>query len=272
MKYLKPSLIIVFGVSLMSFGPPNCNLFDSDCKSACHLAEEAITYPQGSWQSQTLFDQSIKNCPTFAYSYFEKAVPYAKRGSMDTWKVLIDKAVELEPVDYLSQRAWYHFFFTHNYKSALEDLEVLQDIYKDIDIGETGDGLYHLNVMKALCLKGLGEKQKAIACIENQLAKTDHYLGMYDYLHLGVLYLEEGQVDKALACLDKQLEHYDFSEVHYYIAHCLKLMNNDSVEVRAHLNKALMLYKAHEKMHNSYRQLVDEIYEQDIIDALKMME
>jgi len=272
MKYLKTSVALVFGASLMSFGPPNCNLFDKDCKSACILAGEAITYPQGSKQSQILFDQSIDNCPTFDYSYFEKSVPYAKRGSMDEWIKMIDKAVELNPVEYLGQRAWYHYFFTHNYKNALKDLEVLQDLYKDADIGETGDGLYHLNIMKGLCLKGQGAHYKAIECMELQLQKEDHYLGMYDYLHLGVLYLETGQIHKAITNFKKQLSEYDMSEVHYYMALALKQIQKDSKESEMHLNMALSLYRAHEKMHNSYRQLIDEIYEQDIIDALKAYE
>jgi len=268
MNYLKPGLTIALGLSFLSFGPPNCNLFEGDCKDACLFAEKAITYPQGSWKSQTLFDRSINACETFAYSYYEKAVPYAKRGSMDEWIVLINKAVELNPVEYLGQRAWYHFFFTHNYEKSIEDIAALQALYKTGDIGETGDGLYHLNIMKALCLKGMGETQKAIQCMEDQLAKSDHYLGMYDYLHLGVLYLESGQEQKALMNLNKQQEHYNISEVHFYMAKTLKRIQKESTEAKIHLEKALSLYRAHEKMHNPYRQLVDEIYEQDIVDAL----
>lgn len=268
MQKLKLTTVIVLGSSLLSFGPPNCNLFEGDCNKACTLAENAIQYPQGSKPSQQLFDQSIENCPTFAYSYYEKAVPFAKRGAMDEWKILIDKAVELEPVEYLGQRAWYHFFFTHNYEKAIEDINTLQDFYKDGDIGETGDALYHLNIMKGLCLKGLGKHQEAITCMEEQMAKPDHYLGMYDYLHLGVLYLETGNYTKAETCFNKQIEHYEISEAYYYRALLIKQFEKVKSDTVSDLKRALTLYKQHEKMHNSYRQLIDEIYQQDIIDEL----
>lgn len=269
MNYLKTiSLSLILGGAFVSFGPPNCNLFEGDCKDACKEAEHAIMHGQGSRASQIHFDKSIELCPTFAYSYYEKAVPFAKRGYMDESMALMDKAVEHNPAEYLGHRGWYHFFFMHNYKAAIKDIETLQELYGKDDIGVTGDAMYHLNVMKGLCYKGLGQKVKAIRCIEDQMAKKDHHSGLYDYLHLGVLYLENGNLQNALEILTIQIEQDPWSEAYYYRAQVYKQLQG-SEKCIADLNQALVQYKKGDKLKNSYRQIVDEIYELDIIEALE---
>ena len=184
--------IIVMLIVCSSYGPPNCNLYKEDegCYNACKEAEKAVMHSQGSKASQEHFDKSIESCPNFDYSYYEKAVPYAKRGLMKEWKIMIDEAVKLNPKEHLANRGWYHFYFMHNYEAAIKDIERLDELL-DYDIGYTGDAIYHLNIMKALCWKGLGETQKAIEIINAQIRKADHDLGLYDYLHLGVALLHK---------------------------------------------------------------------------------
>ncbi len=272
MKYFKVlGLSIIVGGSFLSFGPPNCNLFEDDCKEACVEAEQAIMHSQGSKASQIHFDKSIELCPTFAYSYYEKAVPFAKRGSVSEWNKLMDNAVKYNPEEYLGQRGWYHFFFMHNYQASITDIERLQTLYGDTDIGVTGDAMYHLHILRALCYKGLGEKQKAIDCIETQMAKADHYLGFYDYLHLGVLYLEMDKPEKAIEVLTQQIESNEWSEAYFYRGKAY-LQLHDTDRFIQDTKQALELYRKGDKMHNSYRQLVDEIYESDILEALEKAE
>jgi tetratricopeptide (TPR) repeat protein len=265
--------IIILGIIFLvcsSYGPPNCNLYkeDKDCYNACKEAEKAIMHSQGSKASQEHFDESIKSCPTFDYSYYEKAVPYAKRGLMREWKEMIDKAVEINPKEHLSNRGWYHFFFMHNYESAIEDIEHLDELV-DYDIGHTGDAIYHLNIMKGLCWKGLGQLEKAIAIIEQQIEREDHDIGLYDYLHLGVLYFQNGDFDLALETLEKQIILNDLSEIYYYIALSMKA-KNDFEGCRHNLEKSLKYYKEEKSMSNPYRQMVDEIFLIDIENEMTM--
>jgi len=255
---------VIVVIICSSYGPPNCNLYkdDKECYEACIEAEKAVMHGQGSKASQEHFDKSIQHCPSFDYSYYEKAVPYAKRGLMREWKIMIDKAVELDPKEHLSNRGWYHFFFMHNYEAAIKDIERLDEML-DYDIGTTGDGTYHLNVMKALCWKGLGERQKAIEILTAQLNNKNHDAGLYDYLHLGVLYLENKEYELALQNLDNQIEVNDLSEIYYYKAMCLKQLNKVD-EYKANLKKSLEYYEKDKSMSDPYRQLIDEIYRSDI--------
>ncbi|NOT36609.1 MAG: tetratricopeptide repeat protein [Saprospiraceae bacterium] len=257
-------LIVAISFICTNYGPPNCNLYKADarCYKACNEAEMAITFAQGSRKSQEHFDKSIQSCPSFDYSHYEKAVPYAKRGLMKEWKVMIDEAVRLDPKEHLGTRGWYHFFFMHNYEAAIKDIEKLDSLI-DYNIGFTGDADYHLNIMKALCWKGLGKTEKAITIIHEQMAKKDHDIGLFDYLHLGVLYLEMGNYENALEILDKQIEINNLSEIYFYKALCYKQLNIKD-EYKSNLEKALKLYKRGSKMSNPYRELVDEIYLSEI--------
>lgn len=259
--------IIILGIIFLicsSYGPPNCNLYKDDegCYNACKEAEKAVMHSQGSKASQEHFDKSIKSCPTFDYSYYEMAVPYAKRGLMKEWKEMIDKAVEINPKEHLSNRGWYHFFFMHNYEAAIADIEQLDELV-NYDIGHTGDAIYHLNIMKALCWKGLGEIEKAIVIIKQQMASEDHDIGLYDYLHLGVLQFQNGDFESALENLGKQISVNDLSEIYYYKALCLKAIGSN-LEYIQNLEKSLEYYKTEKSMSNPYRQMVDEIFLIDI--------
>lgn len=264
----KITLLLSIYILCSSYGPPNCNLYKQQeaCYQACKEAEMAIRYPQGSKRSQQYFDQSISHCPSFDYSHYEKAVPYAKRGLMKDWKEMIDEAVRLDPKEHLATRGWYHFFFMHNYEAAIQDLDALEQLVK-YDIGYTGDGYYHLNIMKALCWKGLNQPQKAIALITQQVESANYSPGLYDYLHLAVLHLETGDIDAALHYLQLQVDANDVSEVYYYKALCMKQLNQPEAH-QSNLEQALSYYDTENTMANPYRQLVDEIYRIDIEEEM----
>lgn len=139
------------------------------CYEACVTATEGEA-GQGTKASQLQFDKAIELCPSFDYAYFEKAVPYLKRGDFITWRKLIDKAVELNPTGHLGYRGWCKYQFIRDYRGAIRDLEKL-DSLTSFDIGYSINGDYQLNIAKALCYKALGQKTKAIEIIENQITQ-----------------------------------------------------------------------------------------------------
>lgn len=67
----------------------NCDVYKMEnnqaCYEACIIATED-TYGQGTKRSQLNFDKAIALCPNLDYAYFEKAVPYLKRGEFVTWR------------------------------------------------------------------------------------------------------------------------------------------------------------------------------------------
>lgn len=231
---------------------------NESCYRACLLATEAES-GQGSRKSQLKFDEAIELCPTFDYAYFEKAVPYLKRGEFLSWKELIDKAVQLNPSAHLGYRGWCRFQFLRDYKGAIEDLETLKSLMS-YDIGYSMNGNYHLNTVLALSYKQLGNNSRAIEIMETHITSSDYVQWTYEYLHLGVMYLETGDFQRAINYLLKQIENNDYlSETYYYLAMSYSEEGNYD-EYLKNLIKAKEFYEADKKLSDSYTTPVDKIY------------
>lgn len=258
-KYYLSLLILVVYSNLQS--QVNCNVMQSDdCKKACELFNYWGEY-QGLRESQEGFDKAIELCPNFANSYMEKSVPYLKRGDFISWKVLIDKAVNLDPAKYLGYRGWCRYQFLRDYKGAIVDIEALEKIYPTGYLGYSANGDYELHIAKAICYSALGQKDKAISIIENQLAKKEHNVGLFDYYQLGVTYFELSKYDKALENFEKQSKQYDFAENIYFKSKVAKIRNKDYLDLK---KMALKSYDEGKTIKDGYTHHFNKVYRAEI--------
>lgn len=266
--------ILLFSIVLFStmpcFAQPNCEAFkyygDTLKYKACKVAETAHKHYQFSREFQAIMDRAIAIDPTFDYAYSEKSVAYLKSGDFLGWKPLIDKAVSLNPRGNLGYRGWCRYQFFRDYRGAIADIERL-DSLMDSNIGFSVNGDYHLNIAKALCYKAIGKKNKAIDIIEQQLKEPQHELGLYDYLHLGVLYLENQEWDKAIQLFQLQSQRNELAENQYYLGLAYKNLGQPDAQQKA-LQKALDLYDKERRMFDPYTAHMDKIYRADIEQAL----
>lgn len=275
MKYLLP-LFSVMGMLLWlgaTFtAKPNCEAYKGNdlCYKACQECMVAISFRQGSYNSQDHFDKAIELCPTFDYAWYEKAVPYLKRGQFIEWKRLIDQAVTLNPTEHLGYRGWCRYQFLRDYEGAIADIEELESLVK-YDIGFSVNGDYHLVIAKALCYKALGQTAKAAEMIETFLATSEYSAGPYDYLHLGVMQWELGDWEKAQQYLEQQLEENDYlADTYYYLAQVAAAQ----CEIQAyqqHLTKALEFYQQDLFLMDYYSHPMDRIYRAQIEQGLQQM-
>ena len=125
------------------------------------------------------------------------------------------------------------------------------------------NGDYHLNITKAICFNAIGEKDKSIEIIENQLKNKDYSVGLYDYFHLGVWYLEDNQLKKALIAFEKQLIENDLAEVHYYMALTYKKLN-EFTNYEEELLIANKMYNERKVLFDIYTHHYDKIFLSDI--------
>jgi len=271
MKYFY-FLILLFHFSSL-LAQPNCEAYkylgDTLKYEACKKAMEIRGHYQFSKEYQSILDESIAIDPSFDYAYWAKSIAYLKSGDFVTWKKLIDKAVEYNPKEHLGYRGWCRYQFFRDYKGAIRDIETLDSLV-DYDIGQSQNGTYHLNIAKGLCYKAISEKEKAIAVIQNQikLNEEENFVGPYDYLHLGVLYLETEKFEKAVETFKKQSKNNELAENQYYLA--LTYLNLDKpAEFKSCLENAKELYNGGRKMLDPYSNPMDKIYFEDIENEIK---
>lgn len=267
MKYL---FIFSYLFSMLLNAQPNCEVYknDPECYKACQKAMTAIKYQQGSYTSQKYFDQSIELCDNLGYSYMEKAVPFLKRGQFIEWKKLIDKAVEINPKEFLGYRGWCRLQFLRDYNGAIKDIEQLKRISKyDIGYCQTGD--YHLNVALALCYKEIGQIEKAKKIFNTHLNLGITSVDLYDYYHLGIIEYELGNYEQAIVCFKKQIQENDYmGETYFFIAKAyLKL--NMTEYYYPNLIKAKEYYEKGYYRTDTYTETIDKVYLLDILIEMK---
>ncbi len=253
-KYFLSLFIVVLYTNLHA--QVNCNVIEGEnCKKACEIYNDSGI--QGPKESQENFDRAIALCPSFSDAYMEKSVPYLKRGDLITWKILIDKAVELNPKMHLGYRGWCRYQFLRDYNGAIADIEALEKIYPTGYLGYSANGDYELHIAKALCYSAIGQKEKAISIIENQLSKKDHNVGLYDHYQLGVTYFETGKYDKALENFEKQSKVDDFAENIYFRSKVSKVRNKDYLDLKT---LALKTYDEGKTMKDGYTHHFKKVY------------
>jgi tetratricopeptide (TPR) repeat protein len=167
-------------------------------------------------------------------------------------------AVKYDPIGNLGYRASCRYQFFRDYGGTIVDIKELSRMTHE-DIGHSANGVYHLEVVRALCYSKLGRKQKAIEIMENQLAIDDYMIGIYDYIHLGVLYVEIGEFDKAKENFEKQVAYNDLAENHFYMVKVLKAQDKIE-EAKLELEKTITLFQKGYVLHDLYVYPEDKIY------------
>ena len=275
--YLACSLLFLWTLtSSGAFAQYNCTIYkDSSYARACRVYNAVDSFYQGSPQCQYYLDSAIAICPGFAPAWHEKSVPYLKRGDFITWKRLLDKAVELDELQFLQYRGWCRFKFLRDYEGALVDLK-RYDTLTGFRHNYSNDGNYELHIVMALCERELGHLQEAwryfAMGIDSVRAQGgEAALGLYDYLHLGVTKMKAGDYPGAIAALRQENNKYDkFADTWYYLG-CIYLATGNGGLARQYLEQAKALISDHSgkyHLYDIYCQMPDVVYPSEIDSAL----
>ena len=221
----------------------------TDRKKALAFYKLALNYPQGSSTSQNFFDQSIKADPTFSFAYFEKSVPFNKRGDYHSGFSLLNKAVELNPKRHLGYRGWLKLVKVKDYQGALKDFKILQGINPNIK----NVWSHNINYLKGICFMGVNDYDRAL--IEFNKAKN-----VNSYLFKGIIYYRLGVYDKAIRDLKICSElSPKCTEAYYFIGQIYFDLKEKKLS-EINLKKALILYGKGFINKNAYNEFHEELY------------
>lgn len=262
------TILLIYITSFSLWAQPNCNYYklQGDIKKyeACQASQKAAGHYQFSKEYMEAMDNAIAIDSTFAYAYKTKSTAYLKSGDFITWKQLMDLAVNFDARDNIEYRAWCRFQFFRDYQGAIDDIIWAKKLSNN-HIGFSVNGDYHLDIALALCYKALGKKTEAIQIMQDKFADSTYTSGLYDHLHLGVLFLETGKYEQALQQFSKQEKINDLAENRFYTALTHKLLLNKDL-YRENLNLAKKYYQNKNSLFDPYTEPVDKIYLTDILE------
>lgn len=280
MKYIYYLVFLIFFFPVIGAAQYNCSIYpDSNMARACRVYNAVDSFYQGSPKCQYYLDSAIALCPAFAPAWREKSVPYLKRGDFVTWRKLMDKAVELDPFQFLPIRGWCRFKFLRDYEGALADLKRF-DTLSAFGHNYSNDGNYELHVVMALCERELGHTDAAFRYftlgIDSVAAQQGSaFVGLYGYVHLAVTKMAIKDYNGALRALQQENLQYDkFAETYYYIGVIYGLTGKKDL-AKTNLLQAKALLNDHSgKYHfnDIYCEIPDTIYGSDIETALAKLD
>lgn len=267
---MRNTLLLFLLSPLFLLAQPNCNYYkmtgDTAQYEACVLMEAAGKHYQFTREAFELYDAALEVCDYHAEAYYEKAVVYLKAGNFVKWSEYMERAVELNPKEFLGIRAGCDAKCWADYEGAIADIERLDSLV-DYDIGPIHDGSYHLDAFKAICYKNLGKFDKAISIFEEHLATRPDQIGSYDLLHLGVCYMEVGKYDEAVARFIQQTEINEMAENQYYLALSYKTLSREKDYIAA-IQKSHSLYKKDIRMIDGFQTMEDQVFLKQVEDEL----
>lgn len=166
-------------------------------------------------------DKGLEKDSTIAYLWQQKALPLWKQHRYELAISYYEKAVALDPEQWLSRLGYLKCIFAKQYQSALEDLERYIKTY-----GSTYEQDHALEFYQAICYLQLGEYNKALGLLQREITEQEvrhgkdwvHYL---DRFYLAICYFEMEQYSNAVWEFEQVLQVYpNFSDAQFYKAIC----------------------------------------------------
>jgi tetratricopeptide (TPR) repeat protein len=220
---------------------------------------------QGSKDSQYFFDSSIKTDSTFSYGYFEKSVPFNKRGDYAKGFELLNKAVELNPKMHLGYRGWLRLIKLKDYKESISDLQKLKKIKSKHTYKAWGQ---NINFLIGISYLGMKNYVIAIEYFNFAINENSFEIDLNHHLYNAIALFEIADFEQSIQNLKFCINHNkNFTEAYYYLGINYSSLNKKT-EARINFNIALSLYLRGFKNKNPYNEVFMELYLSDIKEKL----
>lgn len=171
---------------------------------------------------QLYLDSALTILPEEASFWQQKAMPLFKQRKYEVGMIYLDKAVAIDPAEYLDYRAFIKCIFQKNYQGAIADFNTakkagyhqgVMDHRYDFYLGLSYLQLNDYPAAKAALLETIRLVQ------ENNTSAPVHFLY---YFYLGIVNYETADYQAALDLFNKALLQYpQFADAGYYKSLCL---------------------------------------------------
>lgn len=233
-------------------------LFLSPKEKRFQIAEHA----QGRNMSQKLFDILIYQNPDYADAYFEKSVPFNKRGDYAKGFEILNKAVEIDDDVHLGYQGYLKLRFLRDYDAALIDFNKLDSLTPNFIDAPWGEDI---DFLRGECYFGKKEYQKAIESFNlNVQNHKEDWVDLQTFVYLGICEYKLGNIERAILEFERTLKQSDKTcEAHFYLAKIYYEKGN-SEKANEHILEAEASIEY--KRDDPYKEFLNEIYLNEIIE------
>jgi tetratricopeptide (TPR) repeat protein len=226
------------------------------------LLDSLSAYPQVAMQSDLYYKLVLEKYPDTQEAYMSRSVAYNKGGEHATGFAMLNRAVELAPIQNLGYRAFVKLYMMHDYEGALEDCLRLDSLTSYAKPGVWGEDM---DLVIGLCYLQLNDFQKARLRFTNSINMVTQKNGKEwnsprAFLYLGITLMKEKAYSEATQVLDELIQlNPNFSEAYYYKAQCYCSLK-DLKNTEATLEKCKQVFKKYGAEKNPYFELPYQIY------------
>ena len=220
------------------------------------------SYPQLTMQCDMYYKLILERYPGTHEAYMNRSIAYNKTGEHATGFALVNKAVELAPIQYLGYRAFLKLYFMHDYQGALQDCLRLDSLTSYAKPGVWGEDM---DMVIGLCYLQLNDFKRARLRFTNSISTVTKEVGKEwnaprVFLYHGIALMKEKEYLQAIQVLDELLQlNPNYSEAYYYKAQCYNALK-DLKNAEATLEKCKQVFKKCRADKNPYFELPYQIY------------
>lgn len=222
LKYYLSFYILLVGISCKEEGLS----IEKRRVKAEKIYKEASNFKQGSVSSMLGIEKSVAIDPTFDKGVRELSVAYLKRGIPFKWKDQLDKAVAINPEEWIGYRGYNYLWFYRDYKKAIADFDATDTLTPNFIDFPQG---HSVDYWRGIAYLGLKDYENSISYFQKHMNKKikdsgEDWIELKAFLYTGIAYYESGNTEKAIFYFDKVL-HYNngnYADAKYYKALILK--------------------------------------------------
>nr|WP_297788781.1 tetratricopeptide repeat protein [uncultured Allomuricauda sp.] len=224
-----------------------------------HLASSA----QGNGLSQAVFGILNWQHPKYSEAFFERSVPFNKRGDYATGFYYLNHAVELDPLEHLGYRGYMKLRFLRDYKAALADFDRLDAMTPDVVDAPWGEDI---DFLRGEAHYGMGNYAEAIPYFKRSISNQGaDWANVQTFVYQGLCYYHLGKYEEAISSYENGLAQYDTTCEAYFGLAQVFLKLGDTIQAKYNLAKAQETIGY--KYDDIYKEFLNEIYQEDL-DAL----
>ena len=251
--------------------PPEWH-WESPRQEAEYWFEMQTEHFMGSRKSQYYLSKALEADPSYARAWVQKALPHLQKGEFAKGFKYLDKAVELNRLEYLGYRGCAKLYYLHDSEGALKDLIELDSMTPNFTDAPWGRDIYYT---MGIAEKRRGDLQSAYRYFNRSIQNTtkekgEDWVEVKVFLYRGIVSLEMGDVASAIKDFDKGIQYFDkFMEAHFYRGKAL-LELGEKGKACENFSKAKEYLAAGYSYASQMYSMTEEVLMEDILLYLNM--